>query len=164
MDWVVDELDQFDKRDGDRFYITEENKQVLRDIAPFWEHNTVKERGLTAMPEKSRVFYDLGIIKAEGNITSGDAHIAVDYERVLKNGLKEYVQRTHEKLENLDMTEWTNLNKSYFYRSILIVMEAVQAFAKRYADMAFHMAQDETSEKRKKELLEISRFLNRVPY
>ena len=33
MDWVIEELDQFDKRDGDRFYITEENKQVLRDIA-----------------------------------------------------------------------------------------------------------------------------------
>ena len=42
MDWVIDELDQFDQRDGDRFYITEENKQVLRDIAPFWEHNTTK--------------------------------------------------------------------------------------------------------------------------
>ena len=83
MDWVINELDEFDKRTGDRFYITGENKDILREIAPFWKHNTVKDRGLAAMPESTRVFYDLGIIKAEGNITSGDAHVAVDYKRVL---------------------------------------------------------------------------------
>ena len=98
MDWVIDELDQFDQRDGDRFYITEENKQVLRDIAPFWEHNTTKERGLAAMPESAKVFYDLGIIKAEGNITSGDAHVAVNYRRMLQKGLKEYRARAEQKL------------------------------------------------------------------
>lgn len=42
----------------------------------YWQHNTTKEKGLAAIPEASRLFYDLGIIKAEGNITSGDAHIA----------------------------------------------------------------------------------------
>ena len=44
MDWVIDELDQYDKRDGDRFYITEENKQILKELGPFWKHNTVKDR------------------------------------------------------------------------------------------------------------------------
>ena len=41
MDWVIRELDEFDKRDGDVFYITEETKQQLRDIYPFWQHNTL---------------------------------------------------------------------------------------------------------------------------
>lgn len=114
MDWVIEELDQFDKRDGDRFYITEENKQVLRDIAPFWEHNTTKDRGLAAMPAATKVFYDLGIIKAEGNITSGDAHVAVNYRRMLQTGLKEYRARAEQKLQELDLTEAENLHKSYF--------------------------------------------------
>ena len=83
MDWVIRELDEFDKRDGDVFYITEETKRQLRDIYPFWQHNTLLSRGLAAMPAQSKVFYDLGIIKAEGNLTSGDAHIAVDYASVL---------------------------------------------------------------------------------
>lgn len=56
MDWVIEELDKFDKRDGDRFYITEENKQVLRDIAPFWKHNTLKDHGLAAIPAETKVF------------------------------------------------------------------------------------------------------------
>ena len=56
MDWVIAELDEFDRRSGDRFYIDEETKEKLREIAPFWEHNTVKDRGLAAMPGSARVF------------------------------------------------------------------------------------------------------------
>lgn len=164
MDWVIAELDEFDKRDGDRFNITEENKQVLRDIASFWEHNTTKERGLAAMPAESKVLYDLGIIKAEGNITSGDAHVAVNYERVLKKGLKEYEQRTRQKLAELNLTEWTNLNKRYFYQAILTVIEAVTNFAKRYADLAVATARSETNEQRRNELLQMHHVLNKVPY
>lgn len=163
MDWVIDELDQFDKRDGDRFYITEENKQVLREIAPFWKHNTLKERGLAAMPADAKVLYDLGIIKAEGNITSGDAHVAVNYSRMLQTGLKDYKARAQANLSALDLTTAENLHKSYFYRAVIIVVDATAAFAKRYADLALEMAQKEEKETRRKELLEISRILHKVP-
>ncbi|NOW88060.1 formate C-acetyltransferase [Clostridium beijerinckii] len=164
MDWVIDELDEFEKRAGDIFYITEESKNVLREIAPFWEHKTLKDRGLAGMPAESRIFYDLGIIKAEGNITSGDAHIAVNYETVLNLGLINYKERTEKKLKELDLTDYRNLNKSYFYRGILIVLDAVEAFAKRYADLALELAEKESDVNRKEELLEMSRILNKVPY
>ncbi len=164
MDWVIDELDEFEKRDGDVFYITEESKEALREIAPFWKHKTLKDRGLAGMPAESRIFYDLGIIKAEGNITSGDAHIAVNYETVLKLGLINYKERTEKKLKELDLTDYKNLNKSYFYRAILIVLDAVVVFAKRYADLALVLAEKEEDANRKAELLEMSRILNKVPY
>lgn len=164
MDWVIDELDEFEKRDGDIFYITEDAKKVLKGIAPFWEHKTLKDRGLAGMPAESRIFYDLGIIKAEGNITSGDAHIAVNYDKVLKLGLVNYKERTERKLKELDLTDYRNLNKSYFYRAILIVIDAVAAFAKRYADLALEMSKTENDDNRKAELLEMSRILNKVPY
>jgi formate C-acetyltransferase len=163
MDWVIAELDEFEKRDGDRFCITEESKQALREIAPFWQHNTVKDRGLAAMPASAKVFYDLGIIKAEGNITSGDAHLAVDYNRMLREGLLEYKHRAEEKCAALDLTDYQNLAKSYFYRAISIVVDAVIAFAKRYADLAADMAKSERNAGRQKELLEMSRILNKVP-
>ncbi|AJA46908.1 hypothetical protein CPAST_c08080 [Clostridium pasteurianum DSM 525 = ATCC 6013] len=164
MDWVIDELDEFEKRDGDIFYITEESKKTLREIAPFWHHKTLKDRGLAGMPAESKLFYDLGIIKAEGNITSGDAHLAVNYEKVLKLGLINYRERTEKKLKELDLTDYRNLNKSYFYRAILIVLDAVAAFAKRYSDLASESAERESDSSRKAELLEMSRILNKVPY
>ena len=164
MDWVVAELDEYDKRTGDRFYITEETKESLREIAPFWKNITVKDRGLAAMPESTRIFYDLGIIKAEGNITSGDAHVAVDYKRVLEEGLEEYRRRTEQKLTELDLTDYRNLAKSYFYKAVIIVLDATKAFAARYAKLAMEMANTEKDENRRMELLEMSRIMEKVPH
>jgi formate C-acetyltransferase len=164
MDWVIEELDTFDRRDGDRFYITEENKGILREIAPFWRHNTLKDRGLAAMPEDARLFYDLGIIRAEGNITSGDGHVAVNYRRMLQQGLREYRKRAAEKLAALDLTDYRNLAKSYFYRAAIIVTEAVRDFAGRYARLAAETARTEGEPRRRGELLEMSRILSRVPW
>ena len=163
MDWVIKELDEFDKRDGDAFYITEETKEQLRAIAPYWEHNTIKEMGLAAIPPESKLFYDLGIIKAEGNITSGDAHVAVQYGDLLRFGLKEYEARVHAALAKLDLTKPEDQKKYHFYQSILIVTEATTNFAKRYADLAEAKAKEAAPE-RAAELLEMARILNKVPY
>ena len=115
------------------------------------------------MPAESKVFYDLGIIKAEGNITSGDAHLAVNYEKLLKYGLADYKKRSEEKLNALDLTDYKNLNKSYFYRGIIIVLDAVVNFAKRYADLTFEQARTEQNDNRKAELIKMSHILNKVP-
>lgn len=163
MDWVINELDEFDKRPGDRFTITEEAKEELREIAPFWVNNTLKDRGLSLMPPASRQFYDLGIIHPEGNITSGDAHIAVDYQRVLTEGLAGYRRRTEEALGALDLTDVENLKKSYFYRAVLITLDAVVTFAHRYAQLAIQMATDETDLTRRAELTEMAQALAKVP-
>ncbi|ACA54991.1 glycyl radical protein [Clostridium botulinum] len=164
IDWVIRELDEFEKRDGDVFYIDEKTKEELRDIAPYWEHNTTLDKGLANVPPKSRVLYDLGIIKAEGNITSGDAHIAVDYGRIMKKGLKEYEERTIALREALDLTDFHNIKKYHFYEAILIVLDAIKTFAKRYSDLAREMITKEDDETRKMELMEIARIMDKVPY
>lgn len=162
MDWVIDELDKFDKRDGDRFTITEENKQILRDMYPYWKGRTLQDKGYAAFPEDARLYYDLGIIKTEGNITSGDAHIAVDYGRVLREGLRSYRTRTIEALGKLNTASFEDLKKTYFYRAILIVIDAVEAFAERYAQLCDETAK--TAEPgRAAELREMARILRKVP-
>ena len=163
MDWVIRELDDFEKRDGDVFYITDETKEQLRRIYPFWKHNTLLDRGLAAIPKESRVFYDLGIIKAEGNLTSGDAHIAVNYEKVLREGLKSFEKAAQTRMADLDLTKTENLKKHYFYRGILIVISAVRRFALRYADLAEEQAMT-AGEARAQELRKMAQILRKVPY
>lgn len=163
MDWVIRELDEFEKRDGDVFYISEKTKEQLREIYPFWQHNTLLDRGLAAIPPESRVFYDLGVIKAEGNLTSGDAHIAVSYERLLREGLMGYEARARRHMEALDLTRADNLKKYYFYQSILIVIQAVRDFALRYAVLAEEQAKTAPAG-RAAELTEMARILRKVPY
>lgn len=164
MNWVIDELDTFEKRPGDIFYITEESKQELRDIAPFWQHNTLEDRGYASFPEASRIFYDLGIIGADGNITSGDGHIAVDYQNVVTKGLKWYEQRIQEALDQLDLTDINQQKQYYFYQAGLIAIDAIHNFALRYAKLAQDKAATTTDPTRKAQLENMAHILTKVPY
>ena len=162
MDWVIRELDEFDKRPGDRFTITEENKQILRDIYPYWKGRTLQDKGYAAFPERAKLIYDLGIIRNEGNITSGDAHLAVDYKAVLEKGLDDFRRRTREKLDGLNTADPKQMKSSYFYRAILIVIDAVECYARRFAGLAEAEAVHAQPE-RAQELKEIARICRKVP-
>ena len=164
MEFVLNELDLFEKRDGDVFYITEETKQQLRDIAPFWENNNLRARGEALLPDEVSVFMETGVFGMEGKLNAGDAHLSVNYEKLLKYGLKGYEERTRLLQSQLDFTVPENIDKNVFYKSVLTVIDAVHAFALRYSALAKEMAEKENNETRKAELMEISEVCARVPY
>lgn len=164
MEFVMNELDQFEKRDGDVFYITEKTKEQLREIAPFWQNNNLRARGEALLPEEVRVFMETGVFGMEGKLNAGDAHLAVNYERILKDGLKGYEKRVKEYKASLDLTDPKSIDKYCFYNAVLIVLEAVRNFANRYSVLAKDLAEKELIQERKIELLEISRICSKVPY
>lgn len=164
MEFVMNELDQFEKRDGDIFYITEKTKEQLREIAPFWQNNNLRARGEALLPEEVRVFMETGVFGMEGKLNAGDAHLAVNYERILKDGLRGYEKRVKEYKATLDLTNPDNVDKYCFYNAVLIVLKAVRNFANRYSVLAKDLAEKELNQKRKIELLEISRICSKVPY
>ena len=163
MEFVMNELDLFEKRDGDVFYITEKTKEELRSIAPFWENNNLRAKGGALLPEEVSVFMETGFFGMEGKLNSGDAHLAADYERLLKTGLKGYEERTRKLKDQLDLCVPENIDKYQFYKAVLIVIDAVKTFAKRFSDLAKEKAENAEG-KRKEELLEISRICLKVPY
>ncbi|MDU5721483.1 MAG: glycyl radical protein [Clostridium butyricum] len=163
MEFVMNELDLFEKRDGDVFYITEKTKEDLRSIAPFWENNNLRAKGGALLPEEVSVFMETGFFGMEGKLNSGDAHLAADYETLLKTGLKGYEERTRKLKDQLDLCVPENIDKYQFYKSVLIVIDAVKTFAKRFSDLAKEKAENAEG-KRKEELLEISRICLKVPY
>ena len=164
MEFVMNELDQFEKRDGDIFYITEKTKEQLREIAPFWQNNNLRARGEALLPEEVRVFMETGVFGMEGKLNAGDAHLAVNYERILKDGLRGYEKRVKEYKATLDLTNPDNVDKYCFYNAVLIVLKAVRNFANRYSVLAKDLAEKELNQERKNELLEISRICSKVPY
>ena len=164
MEFVMNELNQFEKRDGDVFYITEKTKEQLREIAPFWQNNNLRARGEALLPEEVRVFMETGVFGMEGKLNAGDAHLAVNYERILKDGLRGYEKRVKEYKATLDLTDPESIDKYCFYNAFLIVLEAVRNFANRYSVLAKDLAEKELNQERKIELLEISRICSKVPY
>jgi pyruvate formate-lyase/glycerol dehydratase family glycyl radical enzyme len=164
MKFVIDELDKFEKRDGDVFYITEETKKQLREIAPFWHNNSLRDRGMALLPDEVQVFMETGVFGMEGKLNAGDAHLAVNYPKLLKYGLKGYEERAKKLQAELDLTDTDSIDKNIFYKAVLIDIQAVKNFAERYSALAREKAEAESDPKRKAELLEMSRICAKVPY
>ena len=163
LEFVLNELDLFEKRDGDVFYITEETKEAIRSIAPFWENNNLRSKGGALLPEEVSVFMETGFFGMEGKLNSGDAHLAVDYQEVLKKGLIGYEKRVLELKDNLDLCISENIDKYQFYKAVLVVIDAVKTYANRFSALAKELANKHTG-KRKEELLKISQICQKVPY
>ncbi len=163
MKFVIDELDKFEKRDGDVFYITDETKEQLRSIAPFWENNTLRERGEVLLPDEVQVFMETGFFGMEGKLNAGDAHLSVNYARLLKDGLAGYEARAKSLQAALDLTQPESIDKNIFYKAVLIVIGAVRDFSECYSTLAKELA-GKAEGARREELLEMSRIAARVPY
>ncbi|MEG0277355.1 MAG: glycyl radical protein [Coprobacillus sp.] len=163
LEFVINELDLFEKRDGDVFYITEETKEALRSIAPFWDNNNLRSKGGALLPDEVSVFMETGFFGMEGKLNSGDAHLAVDYQTLLEIGLKGYEERVIQLNSELDLCVPENIDKYVFYKAVLIVIEAVKTYAERYSALAKELS-EKASGKRKDELLEMSQICEKVPY
>ncbi|AND78810.1 glycyl radical protein [Streptococcus pantholopis] len=163
LEFVMNELDLFEKRDGDVFYITEETKDELRKLAPFWENNNLRAKAGAVLPEEVEVYMETEFFGMEGKMNSGDAHLAVNYQKLLQEGLIGFEKKTRQAKADLDLTVPESIDKYHFYDAILIVIEAVKTYANRFAKLASEMAET-ASPKRRKELLEIADICQHVPY
>ncbi len=160
MGFVIAELDKFEKRDGDVFYITEETKQKLRDIEPFWKNNCLHDRGMALLPEE--VMDVLPSLGMEGKLNAGDAHLAVNYQKVITEGLLGYENRVRDLKAKLDLTQPDSIDKNIFYKAVLIALDSVRNFALRCSKLSAELATKETDAKRKAKLEEISRICARL--
>lgn len=154
--WIINELDDFDKRPGDAFFINEEQKKELREICSHWTGKTLIEKGYSLMSPLNREIHDSGIIRAEGNLTSGDAHIAVNFEKILETGLGGYLRIIEEHQMSLKDSDERFFEKQDFYNALSIGIKAFQTFIKRFEKLSFELSECETDITRKSELIKIS--------
>ncbi|WP_058270679.1 glycyl radical protein [Olsenella massiliensis] len=164
LGFILDELDTFEKRDGDVFYMTEKDKQRIRDIAPFWENNNLRARGMELLPDEVSVFMETGVFGMEGKLNAGDAHLAVNHDRLLREGLRGFEERARAAKAALDLTDPASVDKYAFYKAVLVVIDASRRFALRYAKLAAELAATCDDPTRKAELERMSSICSKVPY
>jgi pyruvate formate-lyase/glycerol dehydratase family glycyl radical enzyme len=154
--WIINELDEFDKRPGDAFFVTEDQKSELKELCKWWNEKTLIEKGYSIMSPLNREIHDSGIIRAEGNLTSGDAHIAVNLEKILKTGLSGYLNEIEQAQRSLTNTDKDLAQKQDFYKSLKIGIESFQVFIGRFENLANERSLLEQNSTRKSELVRIS--------
>ena len=153
FNWVIDELDEFEKRTGDIFYIDEKDKEELRKLQNYWSGQTHQDEVVRTTPERIVLSEKQGVLHRGGISMSGDGHIVPDHELILKKGFRGIINEAKEKLKTAD-----NEEAEIFYNSVIITLEAALDFIKRYGRLAEEMAEKETNVKRKNELLEIGKM------
>jgi formate C-acetyltransferase len=164
--WVNDEMDTFDQRPQDPYFITEDQRNfVRREIFPYWEGKSLEEAFLKQIPEETaKILIDTGIIDNDSKWRQAVGEITPDYEDMLfPKGYKKIKEEAEEKIKTLEANSILNIEKINFYKSISIVAEGIIKLSKRYGDKALEMAEVEKNEERKNELLEIARVCYKVP-
>jgi len=150
--WLEAEIDDLADRPGAGFAVTEADKEAIHRIIPFWRGNTVQDRCYGLFTDEQQAILATTIIKAEGNMTSGDAHLAINNEKLLRLGLTGLLAETRAHRARLDLADWADLKREQFLKSVVIVLEAVQQHILRYAELADQMARDEAEPGRAAEL------------
>jgi pyruvate formate-lyase/glycerol dehydratase family glycyl radical enzyme len=156
IDWALDEMDSFPRRTGDVFHISEETKQALREVLPYWKGKTHEDQVLRLLPGKVKKAWEAGVISPGGITHTGDGHIIVDWFDIVQKGLPAYREELEKKLHELDGTNPEDLRRQYFYSAAKIAVGAALEYVQRYRDLARREAQQKTAQERKKALLGIA--------
>ncbi|EOI3469147.1 formate C-acetyltransferase/glycerol dehydratase family glycyl radical enzyme [Cronobacter turicensis] len=156
VSWIEKEIDDLADRPGAGFSVSPEDKAVMHEICPWWRGQTVQDRCYGMFTDEQKELLASGIIKAEGNMTSGDAHLAVNFPLLLENGLDGLRARVAERRARLLLTDQDDLHKEQFLKAIDITFSALSEHIQRFAALAARMAQEERRPARRDELLAIS--------
>ncbi|WP_146378661.1 formate C-acetyltransferase/glycerol dehydratase family glycyl radical enzyme [Cronobacter turicensis] len=156
VSWIEKEIDDLADRPGAGFSVSPQDKAVMHEICPWWRGQTVQDRCYGMFTDEQKELLASGIIKAEGNMTSGDAHLAVNFPLLLENGLDGLRAKVAECRARLLLTDQGDLHKEQFLKAIDITFRALSEHIQRYAALAARMAQEERRPARRDELLAIS--------
>lgn len=91
------------------------------------------------------------------------AHLPINAEKLLKLGLKGYREKIFDKLKEAFAADEISEAKIAEYRAMLLSLDALKRFAGRYSKIAMSDAVLQPERKRRLELLEIARILERTP-
>lgn len=165
--WLRDELDTIGERPQDPFYVSEEDKKILREeIFPYWQGKSVdeyceaqyREAGLWELSGESFVS-DCSYHALNGG---GDSNPGYDVI-LMKKGMLDIRNEAREHLEKLDYANPDDLDKIYFYKSVIETTEGVMIYARRLSEYAASLAARETDPQRRAELERIAQVNARVP-
>lgn len=161
-EWIIDEIDDFETRPSDPLQISEEEKKELVEVLEQWRGRSFDKIVERALPEDAKEAEAAGIMTI-GNRDCGTGHLLPDYFTALKKGLGYYREQCRAKIKETVVDSKEKQEQVDFWNAGMITIDAAEAFAKRYSELAKNMAEKEEDPVRKEELLEISERCQRVP-
>ena len=151
----------FDRELDESDFETDAAKKEFREIREFWRGRCMHEVADTIIPAEIQEMRNTREICGNPyGRDEGQGHIVVEYDKVVEKGLRYYIDRAKARMDECYATDARGY---HFNRSVVIALESVVRFANRFAALAEQLAEKETNECRKKELLAIAQNCRTVP-
>ena len=162
-EWLEAEFDTVEHRAADPFYISEQTKEDLRRVHPYWKGKTTSERATAYMAPETLTAMAHNMFTPGNYFYNGVGHVTVQYEKVLAIGYQGIIAEAQAELDTCQPGDADYARKSRFLQAVILSCEAVIRYAHRYMVLAKQMADQETNPQRREELLAIARNCGRVP-
>ena len=169
-DILGDAIEKLPKRESSPFNISEEDAKIVKEkIQPYWEGKTYHEDLVKAFPKETKrlTYNEDGTSRFIVNETSSfrsSIQWVHDYEIVLEKGFSGIKKEAEDRLNQLDEDSAVDtLEKKPFLEATIITCDAIILWANRHAELAEQLAEKESDETKKQELLTIAKNSRRVP-
>ncbi len=152
--WIDKELDSFESRAQDKFYISQQDKDLYRTkLLPYWSGRSMKDFIKEQFPDNVREAVAQKIFSIN-QTDKGQGHIIIDFQRLLEHGLASLLDEMH----TLSHAQPQNS----FYQAVAILLSASIRHIQRYARLAARDADKEQDPQRRRELETIATISEKV--
>jgi len=159
----VDDLNVLNTRELQRYTISQEEIDTYaKEVIPYWEGRTQRERIFNHVPEEWKAAYEAGLF-TEFMEQRAPGHTTLD-GKIYKKGLLEFKKDIQDHIDRLDyMNDDEATDKLEELQAMSISCDAAILLSERHADLAEELAAKEKDESRKAELLKITEVCRWVP-
>jgi len=159
----IDNLNVLNTRELQRYTISQEDIETYaREIIPYWEGKTQRERIFSHVPPEWQAAYEAGMF-TEFMEQRAPGHTALD-GKIYQKGMLDYKCEIAANLAALDyLSDPEATDKAEEWKAMDISCDAVILFAERHAELAEELAKKEPDLIRKTELLKIAEVCRWVP-
>ena len=143
--------------------VSAQAQQELQELISYWQGKNPTERVCAQLPQQVNAAREASLWYWHLGVTRNRAgRYLVDVPTIVSKGFNGIKKEARARLKEIDLEQAGALDRQSFYRAVIIVCDAVAAFAKRHAAAAREAAKDASGE-RKRELEELARICERVP-
>lgn len=159
----VEDMVVMSERELVSFHTTEEDRKLQEEeIIPYWTGRSMREKILSRMTPEWHECYSAGMF-TEFMEQRGPGHTCGG-EQVFTTGYLDYKEKIQKTMDALDyINDSEAVNKCEELKAMDIACDAVIILGERYHKLVLEMADKETDDKRKAELLQIAANLEVVP-
>ncbi len=160
---TIEDMEIMNERELIGFKVSEEDFKLQEEkIIPYWKDRQIRKKILDSMTDEWKACYGAGIF-TEFMEQRGPGH-TVGGPHLYEKGFNDYKKEIQDQIDKLDfLNDKEASKKKEQLNAMSIACDAIIILGERYAKLAREMADKETDETRKAELLQIAENCEVVP-